>query len=226
MAKKKSKKKEVKEIFEVEKDGKEEIKEAEGEEEVKEVKEGQIESENKILRNIFIVIGVFILAFLIGYVIFTMANQFEYKEIKFNIVDTDKVRFYHTSFPLFVKGKEINYHVYLRKDPRENERIPFEGDFVFDEDIVLNSTSGFNCDGKGVVAVANMNQIFSSIGANVVNDLNATCDDQGRYLHINLEEGEETKIEKYGPRCYKFKINNCEILEVTERYLVEVIARI
>jgi hypothetical protein len=71
-----------------------------------------------------------------------------------------------------------------------------------------------------------MNQILIALGAEVINDPEAVCDPDGRYLHINLEEGEESKIEQYGPRCYKFKINNCEIIDVTERYLTEVIERI
>jgi hypothetical protein len=225
-SKKPTVKKEVREIFNIEKAGEEVIKETKGEEEVKEVKKGQIEHQNKILRNVLILGGFVVIGVIIGYFFIYMSTNFEHKGIAYNIVDTEQVRFYHTQFPLFVKGKEINYHVYLRKDPRENVRIPFEGNFAFDDDIVLNSTSGFNCDGKGVIATANMNQILIALGAEVINDPEAVCDPDGRYLHINLEEGEESKIEQYGPRCYKFKINNCEIIDVTERYLTEVIERI
>jgi len=219
-------KKEITEIFDIEKDGKEFVKESKGEEEVEKVKKGQIEHQNQLLKNVLILGGMVVLGVLIGYFFIQATNNFEHNEIKYNIVDTEQVRFYHTSFPLFQNGKEIMYHVYLRKDPRENVIIPFQGDFRFDDDIVINSTGNFNCDGRGVIAIANLNQIVSSLGSTVINDPQATCDPDGRYLHINLEEGEETKIEQYGPRCYKFIINNCEIVDVTERYITEVIQRV
>ena len=218
------KKEEVHEVFEVDKGRKEKIIESEGEQEVVEVKEGQIETENKILRNVFIIVGVLFLVFLGVFFWMQSIKHFEYRGVDFDIVDTQNVRFYHTSFPLILEAKEILYNVYLRKDPRENEKnVPIEGEILFSEKIVLNSTSSFNCEGEGVIAVANFNQIFTALGVEVIRDPNATCDLFGRFAHINLEEGNETKIERYGPRCYRFEINDCEILEATERYIIEAV---
>jgi len=45
-------------------------------------------------------------------------------------------------------------------------------------------------------------------------------------MYINLKEGEETKIEQTGTACYDILINNCEILEGTEKFMVETFAEI
>lgn len=225
---KKSKKEleKVEEVFEIEKDGKTTVKKVEGEEEVVEVKKGQVKEENRILKNTLIVLGVMV-AFFLGVILWMhMINTFEYREMDFNIVETEQVRFYHTAFPWFLEGQNVNYNVYLRKDPRINENVPFDGEFLFSDVMVLNSTKPFNCGGEGIVAMANFNQIFLALGTDVLSDPNASCDEFGRYIHINLEEGDETKIEQYGPKCYNFQINNCEILDVTERYLIEAVARV
>jgi len=52
----------------------------------------------------------------------------------------------------------------------------------------------------------------------------AGCDQYGRYTYFELIEGNETKIEKFGPYCYKLQFSDCEILPVTERILIEAIS--
>jgi len=64
------------------------------------------------------------------------------------------------------------------------------------------------------------------MGADIKDDSNAnesniTCDEQGRYNYINIKKGDETKIEKIGPACYEMTFSDCEILEVTERYMLK-----
>ena len=52
------------------------------------------------------------------------------------------------------------------------------------------------------------------------------CSSDGEYMYINLKEGEETRIEQTGTACYNILINNCEILEGTEKFMVETFANI
>ena len=44
-----------------------------------------------------------------------------------------------------------------------------------------------------------------------------------RYTIVDMQPGNETKVEQYGPSCYKIYIKNCEVLEGTEKYVVEVL---
>jgi hypothetical protein len=41
-------------------------------------------------------------------------------------------------------------------------------------------------------------------------------------MFVQIEEGEETRIEQFGPSCYKLIVNDCEILPATERFMIEV----
>jgi len=226
--KKVSKKKEkVSEIFEIENSGKEEIKEVLGTQEVEAVGKDQINKENNLLKIILIVIGVILVIFLATYFAVQASKTFNYQNKTYDIMDEGNVRFYHTSFPWEINKQKVIYNVYLRKDPRQNEKnVPFEGNLVVAKAIVLNNGGDFNCEGKGVIAIANFNQIFTALGATVMSDSNATCDKQGRYNLITIKAGNETKIEEYSPRCYTFYVNNCEILDVTERFITEAVSLI
>ena len=91
------------------------------------------------------------------------------------------------------------------------------------EMLVLNNTDEFGCGGKGVIAIANMVQILNAVKIKAIIDPNATCDSQGRYTIVDIQYGNETMIEQYGPSCYKIYVKDCKILEGTERYVVEVL---
>lgn len=218
---KKSKEK-VCEIFDVEKDGKiEEIKKC-GEQEIEEEKKDQSKKENILLRNVFILTGLIIVIFLATYFAIQATKTFEYRGMNFDIKDEANVRFYHTSFPLKMNGQLVTYNVFLRKDPRKNEaNIPFGGRIEFSDKIVLNAKDSFNCDGKGILAIANFEQIFTALGGKIFNDANATCDTDDRYVFLEIVQGEKSEIRKTGSKCYKLVVNNCEILEVTERFITE-----
>jgi len=181
----------------------------------------EIESQNRILKNFFIGIGIVIIA---GFLVFLLINQaktFEYKGVKFKIVKEGGLTLYRTSLPVIYQGKEIPYNFYFRNDPRELENVPFNGEISLAEILVINSTESFNCNGDGVIAVANLLNLYKISGIEVIKDENATCDPEGRYAFIQLQAGNETSIEKFGPACYNVNINNCEILKAIERLMIE-----
>ena len=69
-------------------------------------------------------------------------------------------------------------------------------------------------------------KLYEIIGTTVIKDPNASCDTQGTYTFIQLQEGEETSIEQFGPSCYNININNCEILEGTEKFMAETLVEV
>ncbi|MFA7707935.1 MAG: hypothetical protein WCX73_03225 [Candidatus Pacearchaeota archaeon] len=186
--------------------------------EIEPSKKEQIKSENKILKKIFIGIGLLIIIFIATNLVINNMKNFEYKGINFNVIkDTGGLVFYHL---------EERYN--LRKDPRRLEDIPFEGEIKFTpiNKLVYNST-GFNCDGDGVIAVGNFALILHDlVGIDMIKDENATCDLQGRYMFVQVQPGNETSIKQIGPACYELNVNNCEILDVTEKFLVETLVRL
>lgn len=213
------------EYFEVEKGGKEKIVESKGEESVDEKpKKEQVADENKLLRNILIVLGILMLIFIGIYFFANSSKNFEYKSVGYTIVD--EIAPYSTSFPVKYQGKDAVYNIYLRNDPRKlGEDIPFSGEINLRKNLVINATDSLNCNGDGIIAVANLAkmQIFQM---EILKDKNATCDTQGMYTFVNIVEGDKSKVEQYGPSCYELTVNSCEVIPVTERFLIEVFAEV
>jgi len=185
-------------------------------------KKEQATDHSKILRNFFI--GMVILILLIVLVVYAVKStkKFEYEGVDFEIVKTGDLVLYNTKIPVVVDGKNAEYNFYLRNDPRKiGKEVSFEGDLSLAQNLVINSTENFNCDGYGIIAIANLVNLYKISGINVMKDQNATCDQEGRYAFINIQPGDETKVEKFGPACYNVHIYNCEILEGTERLMIE-----
>lgn len=225
--KEKKSKEKVCEIFKIEKNGEKTIKTC-GTEETKIANKGQIKSENKMLRNFLIWLGIVVLVFIAVFLIINLTKHFEYRGLNFNVIKEGEIIFYNAAFPMYspITGKHVaDYNIYIRNDPRKLEDIPFEGEVKLAEILVINST-GFNCEGDGIIAVQNFVQVFEALEVKVVKDPNATCDYLGRYMFVKLQPGDVTSIEQTGPACYNFNIDSCEILEVTERFIVETLVEV
>lgn len=182
-------------------------------------------SQNKLLAYILIFVGsVIVLAFLTFYFIHS-TNNFEYKGVKYQVWKEGHITFYRTVFPMYnlMTGEHTaDYNMFIRNDPRNLRKIPFEGEFNFRSTMVVNSEGNFTCDGDGIIAVANMVKFFQEVAQKkVIKDENATCDPEGKYGYINIIEGNETKIVQTGPVCYEIRVSNCEILKSTERFMTE-----
>lgn len=199
------------------------------EEEVKQIENKVIEQSkknNKILGGILI-LCLFIVALFVGFMIKKdVQTEFDYRGVHFLVVD--EIAPYMTT--INVKNKDsitgaatnIPYNFYIRNDPRELEKsVPFSGTLTLMKLIVFATNESFSCNGKGPVGMMNLGRLLDSFGAEVIADENATCDSQGRYLLVEVVGGNETKIESVGNNCYIMYIKDCEILEATERFMVE-----
>ena len=207
----------------------------------KESSKKQMKHENKIFINILIILGILLVAFFMFYNAINSISSFEVEGIKFQMVTEGDLLLYKTSIPgkiendtfvigNFETGEKADYNFYFRKDPRELiKNIDFEGGIVLNKYMVLNMTEGLanvsKCEGDSSIAIGNLAQLYvNAIGATMMTDENATCDDvYGRYTFLRIEEGNETEIAEYGLSggCYKIKVKDCEILEGTERFMLE-----
>jgi len=181
--------------------------------------------EDKTLENVLLVMGIFFVVFIASYLIINSMKHFEYYGLEFDIMREGDVTFYHTSLPLIKNNVKRDYNVYLRNDPRKLEKIGFEGEMNLFEIIVINSTDSFICDGDGGISMYNFQQILEALGIQTIQDPEAGCDSLARYSYIVIKEGNTTSIEQTGPSCYDFNVNNCEILAVMEKFLVEALVR-
>ncbi len=186
----------------------------------------QIKQENKILRNFLLGIVVFIVLVLLLVFFVNSVKIFEYEGVEFDIEKAGEVVFYHTSFPMVDDGIDITYNIYLRNDPRKLGSVDFDGKVNLLEMMVLDNTEDFVCDGNGGIAMINFQQILGAFGTTIIKDPNATCDTQGEYMFLKIQPGDETSVVQFGPACYEINVNNCEILEGTERFLVELLVEV
>lgn len=178
----------------------------------------------KAIRKVFVAIILFALFFALVYFFLNSTRHFEYKGLTGNVVREGNLIFYQTSLPVNYQGKVVPYNFYMRTDPNELNKIPFNGSIIFKKNMVINSTGNLSCDGYGIVGVANLVQLYEVLGTKVIRDENASCDHSGNYLFLQIEEGNETRIDQTFGTCYTMQINNCEILAATEKLMYETIA--
>jgi hypothetical protein len=181
--------------------------------------------QNAILRNILIAIGIVLLLILGIFLIGKNATKFNYEGVKFTMVKEGNIMFYSTSLPVMFQGNLRDYNFYLRNDARKLN-VPFNGTLDLKSNAVLNMEKDFKCEGKGIIAIQNLLNLYKFIGINVVSDKNATCDPNAKYTFIQILEGNETKIDQTGQSCYNIYINNCEILEGTEKLMIETLIKV
>lgn len=179
-------------------------------------------SNEKLIRNTLIISISIIALILIFYFYVDSLKSFEYKNLEFETISYGDLIFYQTNFNVIYEGETRQFNAFFRTKPTKLEKINFQDeDFSAMKYTVINVQENLSCEGDDVIAVANFNQIHNAIGAQVFQDENATCDEDARYNHLTILQGDKTEINKLGPRCYELTFKDCEILEVTERYLLE-----
>lgn len=157
----------------------------------------------------------------------TRSNIIDYRGVDFAMEKTGRLVLYHTQIPYYAKDSKIKYNFWIRNNPKVLEKnIEFEGKMYVRQIIVLNMTgSDFQCDGDGIIAIANLKQLYEVLGAQVVIDPTATCETEypetPRYVYVNIQAGEKSWIEQVSKACYTIHVKDCEILPATERYMTE-----
>ena len=179
------------------------------------------EKENKQLKNILICLAIFSFILISIALFVNSIRHFEYKGVKFDVVKEGNLVFYKTALPVMYNEEKALYNFYLRNDPRKLKNIPVEGEINLKNFLVINITGDFNCDGDGIIAIANLMNLYELFGIKIMKDENASCDAQGRYMFMQIQPGNKTSIEQFGPACYNLNVNDCEILKVTERLMLE-----
>ena len=188
--------------------------------------------ENKILKMIFLIVGVVFL--LIAGIYFYTQSQinFTYKNIEFQKTKIGKIDFYETK-TLATADDGSLFGFRLRTKPSVLENIPFENV----DELRLMKVNGytyednktFDCEGDGVIAMANLQRLFSKQGMSVLRDPNSGCDSEGRYNYFTLKYGSATEINEIGLNCYEIVIQGndaqCQILPATEKLMVELYSR-
>jgi hypothetical protein len=178
-------------------------------------------------------------------------NKFHYNNLEFQKTKVGTINFYSTKIPLtrtvpitgaFIKKDDISgsFDLNLRNDPRKLEYIPvnipnntisFRGKTVY---ITMN-TYDKPCEQNVISAVTLTNFLISFGNKKVegaVTDLNysteykipyITCENSDSNTVIYFKEDTKTSIEKISPTCYELSYNNCEMLQVSEKFILTIL---
>lgn len=181
-------------------------------------------------------IGILAVLFVVFYYVFQDWGTIKYEGLKFTFEKYgEKLYFYHYEY--YFKGPDNQVYknnVYLRHDPRKN-KIPVEEEIIFNNIqpiyISINSQELKSCN-DSVIAVATLSQFLANNFLNIKgatpneteakekNITFANCTSHPEHNVIVLQSGENTKISKE-ENCYLIDINNCEIQQAVERFVVQ-----
>jgi hypothetical protein len=190
----------------------------------------ELDEQSRLLKSIFIGIGMLIVFLIIIFLIISYQTSFEYNGAVFKKIREGELILYNIQIPVSSQGKIIPYNFYLRNNPEKLEKdVSFEGELgekVLLKNVVINMSEEISCKYE-LIAIANLLKLYQLLGANVVKNESISCDKQEeKYMYLNIQEAENTSIVQYGPACYELNFNNCEILEVTERFMIETFAEV
>ena len=192
-------------------------------------------TQNKQLVWIVGVMIALILVFLITNSIFRNLNKFEYNDLTFTKTKLGEIDLYHYYYYFDDEEQIYQNNIYLRNDPRVLDAIPVEGgNIVYPRGrlvyVTSNNTGLLECP-ESTLAVAQLanfltnNQLTVRAGTLIEEEArneakHITCEIRPDSPVIEISKGSETKIE-ISDTCYRITANNCEILEVVERFMVQ-----
>jgi len=234
----KGSKKEVCEIFEIEKKGKEKIIESCGTQEIKEkhVTKSLKEAEKKQLFYAVIIMAAILVLFFLIYFMSQQTKKFEYNGFKFEKIMYDKLPLYYTKISITrMDGNIINYNLYLRNDPRKNNIesdafVQFMKGAIF---VSLNKDFE-KCEDTNL-AMTNIGMLFGAIGLDLRGALDnleqaemlerpyVTCENTKNNTVILYKEAGEAGIIQQGD-CYVINVADCRILNATEAFIMQILS--
>lgn len=212
--------------------------------EEKPVVDNRIEEKNQEKQTKFVIlfmvglIVAIILVYFLFQIISVKMNSFEYKNVKYQKVKQGELNFYVGTFPVYDIYGNIakSFKVYFYEDPRKLENISEEPVLALKRINVVDLEDLYSseCEDSSVAGGIllgflknfygdGMNTFQGSLNKTKAEQLNieyVNCTDS-RYSVIKLKTGFESRIIKTG-ECYILEAgNNCEINNVTEKFLIE-----
>ncbi len=194
----------------------------------------------QVLWMVILMIALLLIVLGTPYVVKNYFNKFVYIKLDFEKTQLGDIKFYSTKIPVANRDGEVSgtFSMNFRNDPRKLEYIDYD---VPDNKIKFKKENityiSFNpdmetCEDNGIALIA-----FSSFlrGLGQINVSSATtyydfsrdnnipyktCENSPDNTVILLDSGEKTEIKRISDKCYSITYNNCEILPVTEKFML------
>jgi len=195
---------------------------------------------------VFLMVAIVLIIVVVPFIKNNFIDKFDYKGLVFQKTQIGELVFYSSKFPVVSGTGQVigDYAVNLRNDPRDLEYIPVN---VTDEKIeftvdrgkygeVYISLNPFMevCEDSGIALLA-----LSGFLRDSALDVKSAVTDKAyarkhnltqRWCHnsafdtvILVTDGNETAINEIKPNCYELQFNNCEILQVSEKLMLNVL---
>ena len=198
---------------------------------------------HQLIWAIVLMVSVILIVILVPLIKYKFINQFNYAKLDFQKTQAGDMKFYSTRIPVGdLSGNIIgNFFINFRNDPRNLQDLEVEKTTtmpVFTRDEVVYISTGKmerNCQ-DGTVAVLTLSgflkqfalmNVSGAIGDKEIAEANnipfITCLNSPDNTVINIIEGDETKIVQTGPDCYTLEFKDCEVMKVSEKFLLEII---
>tara|TARA_Y100000310_G_C20595866_1_gene770466 strand:- start:458 stop:1114 length:657 start_codon:yes stop_codon:yes gene_type:complete len=200
-------------------------------------------NERRLEKELIYILGfmmLLVIVFLMASSIFKSFNNFDYEGLTFTKEKLGEIPIFHYYYYFTnQQGKLIQYNLYLRIDPRENN-IPIGGDEIFMEQkkvifITSNPDSELNSCRYGLLGVSNLAKFlseneYSVSGGNIEEEdaeeneqTHVNCETHTKNPVIKITQGNESKISIEG-YCYEVVVAKCDdFLAATEKLTLQII---
>ena len=203
--------------------------------------------QNKQIKwSVFLMVSIIFIIVVVPFINNNFINKFDYNGLTFQKTQLGDLIFYSTRFPVVrVTGQIVGDNaINLRNDPRDLEYIPVNVtndriDFVRsrsryapvyialdpfmdvceDTGIALIALSGFLRDSGLEVKSAVIDKDYAKEN----NQTHRVCDTAEYDTLIIIRVGNQTTINEIQPNCYEMRFNNCEILQVSEKFILTIL---
>ncbi|MFH1249284.1 MAG: hypothetical protein V1660_03970 [archaeon] len=160
-------------------------------------------------------------------------SKFTYQGLKFQKIKSDSgMYFYNTTLKFSRSDGQVEFVMYFRNNPKQLENIPINATIMFRRTAFVSFEPKISgCYGSNIPAV----QLGQYLGALGIKTKGATtdenlskekevdwknCDNTANSTVIVLRQANETSIVQQGD-CYILNIADCEVIPVTEKFLLE-----
>jgi len=196
-----------------------------------------------------LMISVIAIILIVPYLMNNYFNKFDYNGIEFTKTKFGKLDVYVGELPIFnsdsgnaITGKSIAsiYSLYLRNDPRKLDNVDVLLDvnnitFIKKKTVYVSYNSSAPPCNYNVVAAAELGKFLINFGGLDVEGafINKDYAEQSKTPYVTCENhpdntvvlvvsGQENKISKIKINCYEVQYKDCDILDVTEEFIISV----
>lgn len=207
-------------------------------------KKGIKKKQNKqVMWAIILMASLIFIIIIVPFITKNFINKFQYINLDFQKTQLGNMKFYSTKIPVADSSNNVigSFSINFRNDPRELENINFKKTTtvpVFTKDKPVYISPGKierNCveSSAATLTIAGFLRQFAQLNVSAgISDKKVaeennfpyiTCANTKKNTVIEIIEGNETKIEQISPDCYRLIYKDCEIMKVSEKFILAII---